>query len=368
MNIGILCYPTYGGSGVIATELGKALAEKGHKIHFISYNQPVRLDAFNENLFFHEVRFNNYPLFKYPPYETVLTSKIVDVVKSYKLDVLHVHYAIPHAAAAVMAKSILKKIGIEIKIVTTLHGTDITLVGKDKSFEPVVSHSLFESDIVTAVSNSLKLETYQNFSYDGDIQVVPNFIDFQRFNKQPKDHFKKIIAPNNEKVIVHTSNFRKVKRVPDVLNVFRKIAKEVPAKMLFIGDGPERNSIEKECMSCDICKDVTFLGKQEAVEEILSIADLFIIPSETESFGLAALEAMACEVPVISTNAGGLKEVNIDGVTGFTSDVGDTDKMAKDSLYILKEENLNQFKSLAKIQSLKFKLDTILPIYERLYQ
>ncbi|MDG1724525.1 MAG: N-acetyl-alpha-D-glucosaminyl L-malate synthase BshA [Bacteroidia bacterium] len=368
MNIGILCYPTYGGSGVIATELGKALAVKGHTIHFISYNQPVRLDTFNENIYFHEVRFNNYPLFKFPPYETVLTSKIVDVVKNHNLDVIHVHYAIPHAAAAVMAKSILKKMGIKIKIVTTLHGTDITLVGKDKSFEPVVSHSLFESDVVTAVSNSLKKETHKYFNYDGEIKVVPNFIDFQRFNKYPKDHFKKMIAPNNEKVIIHTSNFRKVKRVFDVLEVFRKIAKEIPAKMLFIGDGPERDMLEKECISCEMCKDITFLGKQEAVEEILSIADLFVIPSETESFGLAALEAMACEVPVISSNTGGLKEVNIDGVTGFTSDVGDTTKMAKDALHILKEENLAQFKALAKMHSLKYKLDTILPIYESIYQ
>ena len=368
MNIGILCYPTYGGSGVMATELGKALAAKGHKVHFISYNQPVRLDAFSQNTYYHEVRFNHYPLFKFAPYETALTSKIVDVVTSHNIEVLHVHYAIPHAAVAVTAKRILNKNRIKLKIVTTLHGTDITLVGKDKSFEPVVSHSLFESDIVTAVSNSLKQETYENFKYDGKIHVIPNFIDFVRFNKQPKDHFKQIIAPNNEKIIVHTSNFRKVKRVPDVLDVFRKIAQKIPAKMLFIGDGPERNSIEEKCKSCEICNDVTFLGKQEAVEEILSIADLFIIPSETESFGLAALEAMACEVPVISTNTGGLSEVNIDGVTGFTSDVGDIKKMVNDALYILNDEHLDQFKALAKMHSLKYKLETILPKYEELYQ
>ncbi len=344
MNIGIICYPTFGGSGVIATELGKALADKGHQVHFISYEQPVRLDAFTENLFYHEVRFNDYPLFKYPPYETALTSKIVDIVKSCNLDVLHVHYAIPHAAAAVMAKYILKREGIDIKIVTTLHGTDITLVGRDSSYEPVVSYSLHESDVVTAVSESLKQDTYKHFSYNEEIQVVPNFIDFNRFNKMPKDHFKQVIAPNGEKILVHTSNFRKVKRVPDVVEVYKKIKAEKDVKLILIGDGPERMHVEEQCRNCDVCQDVTFLGKQEAVEEILSIADLFIIPSETESFGLAALEAMACEVPVISTNTGGLPEVNIDGVTGFTSDVGDIDKMTQDAMHILKDENLDQFK------------------------
>jgi N-acetyl-alpha-D-glucosaminyl L-malate synthase BshA len=367
MNIGIICYPTFGGSGVIATELGKALADKGHEVHFISYDQPVRLDAFTENLFYHEVRFNEYPLFKFPPYETALTSKIVDIVKSHKLDVLHVHYAIPHAAAAVMAKYILKRQGINIKIVTTLHGTDITLVGRDSSYEPVVSYSLHESDVVTAVSESLKKDTYKHFSFDEEIVVVPNFIDFERFNKMPKDHFKQVIAPNNEKILVHTSNFRKVKRIPDVIEVYRKLKKKLPVKLILIGDGPERMAAEEECRICDICEDVTFLGKQEAVEEILSIADLFIIPSETESFGLAALEAMACEVPVISTNTGGLPEVNIDGLTGFTSDVGDVNKMASDALHILQDENLAQFKKQAKEHSLKYKLVNILPLYEAIY-
>ncbi len=367
MNIGIICYPTFGGSGVVATELGKALASKGHQVHFISYDQPVRFDAFTENLFYHEASFNDYPLFKYPPYESALTSKIVDIVKANKLDVLHVHYAIPHAAAAVMAKYILKREGISIKIVTTLHGTDITLVGKDKSFEPVVSYSLHESDVVTAVSESLKNDTYKYFNYNEPIVVVPNFIDFQRFNKQPKDHFKKAIAPNGEKLLVHTSNFRKVKRVPDVLEIYRKVVAKMPAKLLLIGDGPERMAVEEECRECDICKDVTFLGKQEAVEEILSVADLFIIPSETESFGLAALEAMACEVPVISTNTGGLPEVNIDGITGYTSDVGDVEKMANDAIHILQDANLAQFKKQAKEHSLKYKLENILPLYEALY-
>ncbi len=367
MNIGIVCYPTFGGSGVVATELGKALADKGHNVHFISYDQPVRLDTFTENLFYHEVRFNDYPLFKYAPYEIALTSKIVDIVKAQDISVLHVHYAIPHAAAAVTAKHILAREGIQLRIVTTLHGTDITLVGKDKSYEPVVSYSLHESDAVTAVSESLKKDTYSYFSYNGDITVIPNFIDFDRFNKQPKDHFKKVVAPNNEKILVHTSNFRKVKRVPDVLKIYRVVALQIPAKLILIGDGPERMGVEKECRECEICKDVIFLGKQEAVEEILSIADLFIIPSETESFGLAALEAMACEVPVISTNTGGLPEVNIDNLTGFTSDIGDIDKMAADALHILKDENLPKFKQQAKAHALKYKLGNILPMYEALY-
>ena len=367
MNIGIICYPTFGGSGVVATELGKALAAQNHNIHFISYDQPVRLDAFTENLFYHEVSFNNYPLFKYAPYEIALTSKIVDIVKVHKIEVLHVHYAIPHAAAAATAKHILAREGIKIKIVTTLHGTDITLVGKDKSYEPVVTYSLQESDVVTAVSESLKKDTYSFFNYTGEIHVVPNFIDFQRFNKQPKDHFKKGIAPNSERILVHTSNFRKVKRVPDVLEIYRRVAAKIPAKLLLIGDGPERASIEAECRNCDICKDVIFLGKQEAVEEILSIADLFLIPSETESFGLAALEAMACEVPVISTNTGGLPEVNINGLTGYTSNIGDVDKMAADALTILKDDNLAQFKAQAKEHSLKYKLENILPLYQALY-
>ena len=368
MNIGIICYPTFGGSGVIATELGKALADKGHQIHFIAYDQPVRLDVFTENLYYHEVRFNEYPLFKFPPYESALTSKIVDTVKAYKLEVLHVHYAIPHASAAVMAKHILQHQGINVRLVTTLHGTDITLVGRDKSYEPVVSHSLYESDVVTAVSESLKQDTYTHFTYDGPIHVVPNFIDFERFNKLPKDHFKQVIAPNNEKILVHTSNFRKVKRVTDVIKIYRKVKQEIPSKLILIGDGPERVVAEEECRKCNICNDVTFLGKQEAVEEILSIADIFILPSETESFGLAALEAMACEVPVISSNTGGLPEVNIDGVTGFTSNVGDIDKMSTDALHILEDKNLKKFKKQAKEHALQYKLKHILPQYEALYK
>ena len=367
LRIGIICYPTFGGSGVVATELGKALAEKGHMVHFIAYEQPVRLDHFTENIYYHEVSLNNYPLFKYPPYEIALTSKIVDVVKAYKLDVLHVHYAIPHATAAVMAKSILQKEGLDIKIITTLHGTDITLVGKDASYEPVVSYSINESDIVTTVSESLKADTLKFFHIAKEIEVIPNFIDFERFNKKPKDHFKKAIAPNGEKIVVHTSNFRKVKRVSDVVKVFAKIQEQLPAKLLMIGDGPERMKIENDCRQWEICDKVTFLGKQEAIEEILSVSDLFLLTSETESFGLAALEAMACEVPVISSNTGGIPEVNIDGLTGYTSEVGDIEDMARNALKILADGELEKFKKQAKSHSLKFKIEEILPLYEKLY-
>ncbi|MBR9861392.1 N-acetyl-alpha-D-glucosaminyl L-malate synthase BshA [bacterium] len=368
LRIGIICYPTFGGSGVVATELGIALAKQGHLVHFISYEQPVRLNIFTENIYYHEVSFTNYPLFKYPPYEIALTSKIVDIVKAHNLTVLHVHYAIPHAAAAVMAKHILKSEGIDIKIVTTLHGTDITLVGKDGSYEPVVSYSINQSDVVTTVSKSLKEDTFKYFNVENDTKVVPNFIDFDRFNRLPKDHFKKAIAPAGEKIIVHTSNFRKVKRVADVVEIFSRIQEKIPAKLLMIGDGPDRIKIENDCREFDFCDKVTFLGKQEAIEEILSVADLFLIPSETESFGLAALEAMACEVPVISTNTGGLPEVNIDGLTGYTSDVGDVEKMAADALKILDDDALPKFKKQAKEQALKFRLSEILPQYLELYQ
>lgn len=368
MNIGIVCYPTFGGSGVVATELGKALSSKGHNVHFISYSQPARLDFFNPNIFFHEVSIYKYPLFEYVPYETILASKIVDIVKQYKLDVLHVHYAIPHASAALMAKSILMEQGIHIPIVTTLHGTDITLVGKDPTYEPVVSHSINHSDAVTAVSESLKKDTYTNFHIQKDIYVIPNFIDFDRFTKQKKEHFKKAIAPFGEKILVHTSNFRKVKRIEDVVKVFAKVAPHIPSKLLLIGDGPERTNIELLCRETGFCDRVTFLGKQEQIEEILSVCDLFLLTSETESFGLAALEAMACEVPVISTNAGGIPEVNIHGVTGFLSNVGDVDDMAEHALMLLKdEEMLKKFKEAALKKAREFKLELILPQYEAVY-
>ncbi len=369
MKIGIVCYPTFGGSGVVATELGKALAQEGHIVHIISYSQPARLDYFLENVFYHEVSMYKYPLFEYPPYETALASKMVDIVKIEGLDLLHVHYAIPHASAALLAKQILAGQGIHIPVITTLHGTDITLVGRDSTYEPVVSWSINNSDGVTAVSESLKRDSYSNFHITRDIEVIPNFIDFTRFSKQPKEHFKKIIAPNNEKVVVHTSNFRKVKRVEDVVKVFGMIAKQIPSKLLLLGDGPERTHIEQICRESEVCDKVTFLGKQEAVEEVLSICDLFVLPSETESFGLAALEAMACEVPVISSNAGGIPEVNIHGVTGFTSDVGDVEDMAKNAIAILSDDQrLQEFKKRAFEHSQQFSLKNVLPKYESYYR
>lgn len=369
MNIGIVCYPTFGGSGVVATELGRALAAKEHNVHFISYSQPARLDFFNPHVFFHEVSIYKYPLFEYVPYETILASKIVDIVKQNKIDVLHVHYAIPHASAALMAKNILKEQGIDIPIVTTLHGTDITLVGKDPTYEPVVSYSINHSDAVTAVSESLKRDTYANFHIQKPIQVIPNFIDFSRFVKQKKEHFKKAIAPQGEKILVHTSNFRKVKRVEDVIKIFAIVSKQVACKLLLIGDGPERTNIELLSREMGVDDRVTFLGKQEQIEEILSVCDLFILTSETESFGLAALEAMACEVPVISTNTGGIPEVNIQGVTGFLSNIGDVDDMAQNALKLLSnEELLLQYKANALNKAKEFQLDNILPMYESVYQ
>jgi N-acetyl-alpha-D-glucosaminyl L-malate synthase BshA len=369
MNIGIVCYPTFGGSGVVATELGRALAAKEHNVHFISYSQPARLDFFNPHVFFHEVSIYKYPLFEYVPYETILASKIVDIVKQNKLDVLHVHYAIPHASAALMAKNILMEQGIDIPIVTTLHGTDITLVGKDPTYEPVVSYSINHSDAVTAVSESLKRDTYANFHIEKPIFVIPNFIDFSRFVKQKKEHFKKAIAPQGEKILVHTSNFRKVKRVEDVIKIFAIVSKQVACKLLLIGDGPERTNIELLSREMGVDDRVTFLGKQEQIEEILSVCDLFILTSETESFGLAALEAMACEVPVISTNTGGIPEVNIEGVTGYLSNIGDVEDMAKNALKLLSnEELLLTFKANALNKAKEFQLDKILPMYEKLYE
>ena len=368
INIGIVCYPTFGGSGVVATELGKALAKEGHCVHFITYSQPSRLDFLNENVFFHEVDFRSYPLFEFAPYELALASKMVNVVQNEKLDLLHVHYAIPHASAAYMAKQILKSQGISIPVVTTLHGTDITLVGKDPSYEPVVTFSINQSDGVTAVSEDLRKETYQHFKITNDIQVIPNFIDLEKFKKQKKDHFKRAICPNNEVLVVHTSNFRKVKRIGDVISIFNNIHKELPSKLLMIGDGPERVPAEQQCRDLGISEDVRFLGKLEAVEEVLSVADLFLMPSEKESFGLAALEAMACEVPVISSNTGGIPELNIQGETGFLSNIGDVEDMTRNALFILDKQNLPRFKANALAQAKKFDISRILPIYEDYYQ
>ncbi|MDP9079725.1 MAG: N-acetyl-alpha-D-glucosaminyl L-malate synthase BshA [Bacteroidota bacterium] len=368
MKIGIVCYPTFGGSGVVATELGKALADRGHQVHFVTYNQPARLDLFSENLFYHEVSVSNYPLFDFPPYELALASRLVDVVRFEKLDILHVHYAIPHASAAFMAKQILMTYGIYIPVVTTLHGTDITLVGKDRTFKPVVTFSINKSDGVTAVSEHLRSDTYKFFEIENDIKVIPNFIDLKRFNLKTRDHFKKAIAPFGEKIIVHTSNFRKVKRTADVVKIFANIVKHIPSKLLMVGDGVERSYCEQLCRDLDVWNDVRFLGKQDAVEEILSVSDLFLMPSESESFGLAALEAMACKVPVISSNAGGLPELNVDGETGFLKDPGDIEGMAEKAIYILEdEERLATFKENALARAKVFDLANILPIYENYY-
>jgi N-acetyl-alpha-D-glucosaminyl L-malate synthase BshA len=368
MKIGIVCYPTFGGSGVVATELGKALAKEGHKIHFITYSQPSRLDFLNENLFYHEVDFRSYPLFEFPPYELALASKMVSVAKNEHLDLLHVHYAIPHASAAYMAKQILASQGIYIPVVTTLHGTDITLVGKDPSYEPVVTFSINQSDGVTAVSEDLRKQTYEYFKITNDIDVIPNFIDLDKFKKQKKDHFKKAICPNGESLIVHTSNFRKVKRIPDVIKVFANIHAVIPSKLLMIGDGPERAKAEGQSRELNIEGDVRFLGKLEAIEEVLSVADLFLMPSEKESFGLAALEAMVCEVPLISTDAGGLPELNIQGVTGFMSKVGDIDDMTRKALFVLDKNNLPTFKQNALKRAKEFDIANIRPLYENVYR
>ena len=368
MKIGIVCYPTYGGSGVVATELGKSLAKEGHEIHFITYSQPTRLDFFSEHVHYHEVAIKSYPLFQYPPYELALAGKLVNVVENENLDLLHVHYAIPHASAAYMAQQILKTKNIQIPFITTLHGTDITLVGKDEAYEPVVTFSINQSDLVTSVSEDLKKDTYAHFDVTKEIMVIPNFIDLDRFKKQKKDHFKLAICPNGEKLIVHTSNFRKVKRVQDVINVFCKIRSVVPSKLLLVGDGPERPAMEK--LSREVCSgdDIRFLGKLEAVEEVLSVSDLFFMTSEKESFGLAALEAMACEVPVISTNAGGLPELNVDGVTGFLCEVGDVETMAEKAIHILDDANLGKFKEGALARAKEFDVKNILPLYEKAYE
>ena len=368
MKIGIVCYPTFGGSGVVATELGKGLAKKGHQVHFITYTQPARLDFFNENIFYHEVNIASYPLFQYPPYESALAGKMVDVVKYEKLDLLHVHYAIPHATSAFLAKQILKCHGINIPIITTLHGTDITIVGKDASLAPVVTFSINESDGVTTVSEDLRKDTYEAFEIVKEIEVIPNFVDLERFKKQPKEHFKRIICPNDEKLLVHTSNFRKVKRIEDIIKVFAKLKKQIPSKLLLVGDGPERGPMEQLSRDMNLGEDVRFVGKLDAIEEVLSVSDLFLMPSEKESFGLAALEAMACEVPVISSNTGGLPELNIQGVTGFLSNVGDVDDMVKNAMYILQDENLPTFKANALARAKEFDIIHIVPMYERHYE
>ncbi len=369
MKIGIVLYPTFGGSGVVATELGKALAAQGHEIHFVTYNQPVRLGSFTKNLYYHEVNVSEYPLFDYPPYETVLASKLVDVVKNEHLDLLHVHYAIPHASAAYMAQRILESQGIRIPFITTLHGTDITLVGRDPSFEPAITFAINQSDAVTAVSESLKADTYKHFHVNRGIDVIPNFICPENYLPKPEKDFRKEYAPNGEKIITHISNFRPVKRVDDVVRIFRKILDVLPAKLILVGDGPDRYRVEHLCRELGTCEHSHILGKLKKPEEVLSLSDLFLLPSESESFGLAALEAMASGVPVISTNTGGLPEVNIDGFSGYTSNVGDIDEMAENALKLLGNESLlNEFKANAKKRSLDFNIDAILPMYTNLYE
>ncbi|MDX2195197.1 MAG: N-acetyl-alpha-D-glucosaminyl L-malate synthase BshA [Cytophagales bacterium] len=368
MKIGIVCYPTFGGSGVVATELGKALAQKGNEVHFITYSLPQRLDFFSENVYYHEVTMFKYPLFEYPPYELALASKIVDVALHVSLDVLHVHYAIPHASAAYMAKQILQTKHYHLPIITTLHGTDITLVGKAPQYEPVVTFSINASDAVTAVSNDLKTETLQLFNITNEISVIPNFIDLTRFKKQKKEHFRNVIAPKGEKILVHTSNFRKVKRIDDLVKVFANVCNNIPSKLLLVGDGPERTYIENLCRELQIEEHVRFLGKLDVVEEILSVCDLFLLPSETESFGLAALEAMACELPVVASNAGGIPEVVEHGKSGLLSEVGDIEDMAKNVLHILQNDNIARYKSGALLRAKEFELAKILPLYETVYQ
>lgn len=369
MRIGIVCYPTFGGSGVLATELGKALAQKGHQVHFITYQQPVRLNGFIPNIFYHEVQVPTYPLFDYPPYETALASTMVDVIKNNHLDLLHVHYAIPHASAAFMAKQILAKEGKNIPVITTLHGTDITLVGRDKTYAPVVAFSINQSDAITAVSENLRDETYKIFCIEKEIAVIYNFVDVARFTRKPIDAFRKVIAPNGERILLHASNFRKIKRVQDVVKIFHEVQQKIPSKLLFVGDGPERATAEDLARELGVFEEIRFVGKQEQMEDILAIADLFLLTSDYESFGLAALEAMAAGVPVVSTNAGGLREVNINGQTGYMANVGDVATMSQQALSILKsDKTLQEFKERAAEHATKFDIHNIVPIYEALYE
>ncbi|SFT49235.1 N-acetyl-alpha-D-glucosaminyl L-malate synthase BshA [Lishizhenia tianjinensis] len=369
MKIGIVLYPTFGGSGVVATELGKALARKGHEIHFITYSQPVRLGSFRENIYYHEVAVSDYPLFEYQPYETELASKLVDVVTHEELDLLHVHYAIPHASAAFMAQQILQTKGIDIPFITTLHGTDITLVGKDPSFEPVITFCLNQSDAVTAVSESLKKDTYEHFDTNRKIHVIPNFICLEEYNKDFNLDIRRRYAQDNERIICHVSNFRKVKRVEDVVKTFKKINEKIPSRLLLVGDGPERFNVEKLCRELGTCDRVITVGKVRDTSHVVGLADLFLLPSQTESFGLAALEAMAANVPVVSSNTGGIPEVNEHGFSGYLTDVGDIEEMARYSIEILEDDEvLKKFKANASSQAAKFSLDAVLPMYEDLYK
>ena len=366
MKIAIVCYPTFGGSGVVATELGLELARRGHEIHFITYSQPVRLALLNPNVHYHEVNVPEYPLFHYQPYELALSSKLVDMVKLYKIELLHVHYAIPHAYAGYMAKQMLKDEGINIPMVTTLHGTDITLVGNHPFYKPAVTFSINKSDFVTSVSQSLKDDTHKLFNIKNEIEVIPNFIELDKNLNDPSTAcHRSVMANKNERIITHISNFRKVKRIPDIIKIFYNIQKEIPAKLMMVGDGPEKEKAESLCKDLGIQDKVIFFGNSNEIDKILSYTDLFLLPSETESFGLAALEAMAWSVPVISSKSGGLPEVNFDGISGYLSDVGNTDEMAQNALKILKDDaTLNKFKENALSVAKQFDIKNILPIYE----
>lgn len=368
MKIGIVCYPTFGGSGVVATELGLALSKRGHEIHFITYSQPVRLDLLGSNVHYHEVTVPEYPLFLYQPYELALSSKLVDMVKLHEIEILHVHYAIPHAYAAYMAKKMLQEEGIFVPIVTTLHGTDITLVGSHPFYKPAVTFSINNSDAVTSVSQSLKDDTIRLFDIKNEIDVIPNFIDFSRHKSEITDCQRDAMANENEKIITHISNFRKVKQIPDVVKIFYNIQKEIPAKLMMVGEGPEKAEAERLCKTLDILDKVIFFGNSNEIDKILCFSDLFLLPSQTESFGLAALEAMSLGVPVISSNTGGIPEVNIDGVSGFLSNVNDIEDMSKNAIYILSdEERLKTFKLNAAKESVKFAIKNVVPQYEAIY-
>ena len=369
MKIAIVCYPTFGGSGVVATELGIALANRGHEIHFVTYKQPVRLELLNANIHFHEVHVPEYALFHYQPYELALSSKLVDTVKMYGIEVLHVHYAIPHAYAGYMAKQMLAKEGIYIPMITTLHGTDITLVGKHPFYKPAVTFSINESDVVTAVSDSLKKDTLELFDIKNEIEVIPNFIDTKKYAHDYTDCQRSLMAQDHERIVTHISNFRKVKRIADVVAIFHKIQERIPAKLVMVGEGPEREKAEIQCEALGITDKVLFLGNSNEIDRILCFSDLFLLPSESESFGLAALEAMVNEAPVISSNTGGIPEVNIHGQTGFLSPVGAVDEMAENALAILQDpEVLAQFKKRAVQAAQKFDITNILPLYEAVYE
>jgi len=369
LKIGVVCYPTFGGSGIVATELGKAFAERGHEVHFITYSKPVRMELFTENMFYHKVSVSDYPLFEYAPYELLLSSKLVDVAISQQLDLLHVHYAIPHASAAYSAKQILKNRNIDLPFITTLHGTDITLLGRDKSYQPVIEFAINQSDIVTAVSQSLKEDTHRFFEVKKDIQVIPNFVDFSLYNNGVDNALRSTFAADDDFVITHVSNFRKLKRVGDVIRIFEGIQKEVNACLLMVGEGPDLENVKNLSKMLGLEDKIHFLGKSTRIEQITAISDLFLLPSETESFGLVALEAMASSVPVISSNVGGLPEVNIEGKTGYLREVGDVDSMTTAALSILKDkESLAHFKKNAFEHAKSFDLKNIIPLYEELYR